>query len=252
MKTPYITAHSGCDGMERDSLESIEKGIELGADIVEIDIRKGPNGILYVSHDPVTAENVSSKSLVREAFRLIGRSSLSVNCDLKEQGALYDLLDLAKACGLDKSRLILTGCISPEQIVRDSKIREFARVYINIEEIWKMLYFAQRMNGYTEQFAELMNDPWHFLKTIEIPEAWLDEAIRFVKDYDLAGINLPYRCLTETFISKMREANMSFSVWTVNDSEMIEKCIRIESDNITTRRVEMTLAVRKRVCRQDA
>ena len=34
-----ITAHSGCEGTPENSLASIEKGIALGADCVEIDVR---------------------------------------------------------------------------------------------------------------------------------------------------------------------------------------------------------------------
>lgn len=251
MMKPYITAHSGCDGTERDSVESIDKAVLFGADIAEIDIRKGPDGNLYVSHDPVTAENMHSKSMVKEAFVRICYAGLSVNCDIKEQGALYDLLYLASAYGLDKNHLILTGCVSPEQVVRDPRMAEQARIYMNLEEIWKMLYFAQYRNGYTEQFAELMSDPWELLKKYDIPESWMDEAIRFVKAYHLAGVNLPYRCLCETFVEKLQKTNTPFSVWTVNDAELIERCIRIGSENITTREAEIALAVRGRVCKSE-
>ena len=251
MKKPYITAHSGCDGTERDSMKSIDKASALGADIVEIDIRKGPDGNLYVSHDPVTAENMQEKSAVKEAFVKIRYAGLSVNCDMKEQGALYDLLYLASAYGLDKNHLILSGCVSPEQIARDPHLAEQARIYINLEEVWKMLYFAQCQKGYTEQFAELMNDPWVFLKQFDVPEGWMDEAIRFVKAYHLAGVNLPHRCLCETFVEKLQKTNTPFSVWTVNDAELIERCIRIGSENITTREAELALAVRSRVCKSE-
>ena len=55
MRIPMITAHSGCEGTARDSLDSVECAIRLGADVVEMDIRKAsyfsqllfPRGICF-------------------------------------------------------------------------------------------------------------------------------------------------------------------------------------------------------------
>ena len=45
MKMPQITGHSGCEGTPRDSMASIERAAALGADAVEVDVRRGSNGI---------------------------------------------------------------------------------------------------------------------------------------------------------------------------------------------------------------
>ena len=44
MSAPIITAHSGCEATEIDSLDSIDKALEYGADAIEIDVRADPSG----------------------------------------------------------------------------------------------------------------------------------------------------------------------------------------------------------------
>ena len=51
MKHIMITAHSGCEGTPDNSMESIRKGIELGADCIEIDIRMDPHGEQRLTHN---------------------------------------------------------------------------------------------------------------------------------------------------------------------------------------------------------
>ena len=79
MKQILITAHSGCEGTQENSLTSIEKGIVLGADCVEIDIRSDAEGRLWLTHD--LPESVSGLVSLEEAFSLIQKSGISVNCD---------------------------------------------------------------------------------------------------------------------------------------------------------------------------
>ncbi len=251
MKRTMITGHSGCDGTPWDSLESLEKAAVLKADAAEIDVRRYPGGGLCMSHDPVTPENIREKVPVKEAFMRIRAYGYAVNCDVKEQGALYELLDLAASCGLDREHLILTGCVSPEQIVRDPSIREAAQVFINIEEVWKGLYYAECMQGYSDTFSLLMNAPWECLNGITIPDRWYEEAIRFAGEYHLAGLNLPYNRLTGPFLARLKETRTAFSLWTVNDPDMIGHCIRIGSDNITTRCVETAVDVREKILNAD-
>ncbi|MGH0052372.1 MAG: glycerophosphodiester phosphodiesterase family protein, partial [Sphaerochaetaceae bacterium] len=103
---PMITAHSGCDGTNRDSLDSVLRAIELGVDAVEVDVRKSPDGILRISHDKkLTAEQYASHATLEEVFRLLRPTSLSINCDVKEREHLYTLLNLAKQYGFGKERL---------------------------------------------------------------------------------------------------------------------------------------------------
>jgi glycerophosphoryl diester phosphodiesterase len=50
---PLITAHSGCMNTLDNTLESVETGLRLGADVVEEDIRVTKDGIPVLSHDDI-------------------------------------------------------------------------------------------------------------------------------------------------------------------------------------------------------
>lgn len=248
MRVPYITAHSGCENTPRDSMESIERAIQLGADVVEMDIRRAPDGVLRISHNPLTEEEYQEKPALESVFLRLRDTELSLNCDIKEAAALYDTLDMAASFGFGKERLILSGCTSPEQIARDPALVRRARLYVNVEEALKLLFFQRRQKGYTAEFQTLMSDPWLLLREGEVPDVWLEEVVQFAKAFRVQGINLPFRLLTDSFVKKMQSAEVPFSVWTVNDPEKIERCVREGAENITTLEVGKALEKRSRIC----
>ena len=95
MKPILITAHSGCEGTAENSLESILRGIALGADCVEIDVQVDEDGRLYLSHDPLPDPGKAVS--FPDALRPIAESGIAVNCDLKREVALYPALAALEA-----------------------------------------------------------------------------------------------------------------------------------------------------------
>ena len=249
MGIPYITAHSGCEHTPRDSMDAIERAVALGADIVEMDIRRAPDGVLRISHDPLGLEEYGEKVLLEDVFQRLKDTGLSLNCDMKEAGALYPTLDMAAACGFGKERLILSGCTSPEQIARDPSLVQRARIYVNVEELVKLLYFADKHPKYDLDFGKLMTQPWKSLWKIPWPDAWTDEVVQFAQTFQVQGINLPFQCLTDDFAEKMRASKVPFSVWTVNDPADMERCMQLEAENITTLEVSLALETRGKFCK---
>ena len=89
---PMITAHSGCEGTARDSMESVELALALGADAVEMDIRRAPDGLLYSSHDRQTGSEIAKKHPLEAVFRRIADTPMKVNSDIKEPFAIPGVL----------------------------------------------------------------------------------------------------------------------------------------------------------------
>lgn len=203
---PQITAHSGCEGTERDSLESIKIAIDLGVDAVEVDVRKGPDGTLRISHD--RKESAATYGVVpslEEVFELLRPTALSVNCDLKEREHLYDVLDLAWKYGFGRDRLILTGSVSPEQLSYDGDIRRRASLYMNIEELFKYLYLQAGGRSIAD-FPRLMVEPWAFTRQYMFDlQSHLPQIIDFVAVLGVNVINFPYRGLTEECCKALEE-----------------------------------------------
>lgn len=240
----HITAHSGCEGSQRDSLDTLELAIGLGADVVEMDVRQAPDGTLRISHDPLSAADYEAQPKLETVFKRLQDTSLGLNCDIKEAAALYGVLDLAGRYGFTKERLILSGCTSPEQLARDRQITERAAVYLNIEEVLKVLYISENKPGWSTAYGELMARPWKFLRGMALPETWPGMLADLVKQLDVSAINLPHWCLFDPMVKTCREAEIPLSIWTVNDAETLERCLLIEPKNITTLEVKLALEMR--------
>ena len=251
MAFPYITAHSGCEGTPQDQLDTVDIALELGAEIIEMDIRRAQDHVLRISHDALDPEGYAQKPTLEEVFAKIRDTDLKINCDIKEEATLWDIFVLAEKYGIGKDRLIFSGCTSPEQLARDPRICEQATVLLNLEELLKFFYMSEGLPGWDLDFIRLMQSPWSFIRTIPEPEGYLhwhlDKIVEFIKLLKVAGLNLPYWCMTDQLAEACRENGIFFSVWTVNDPDKIERCIRLGAGNITTRAVRAALDTRDRM-----
>lgn len=112
MKT-LITAHSGAENTVDNTLESIRVMAGCGADIIEVDVRK-VDGKLVMSHDE-PAPGVQCDSL-EDCFAVLREhADVRVNIDLKQNGIMGDVADLAQKCGVE-DRLLFTGAVGVEDI----------------------------------------------------------------------------------------------------------------------------------------
>ncbi len=91
MISTRIVAHRGASAeAPENTLAAFERAIEVGADIIEFDVRRGLDGKLVVSHDPVREPGLPS---LEDTLRLAqGRIELDV--ELKEAGCEREAIDL--------------------------------------------------------------------------------------------------------------------------------------------------------------
>lgn len=88
-----IVAHRGASAeAPENTLEAFQKAIELGADMIEFDVRRDPSGALRISHDPILDLGIDLATF-EETLRLTqGRIQLDV--ELKEPGCEREVVDL--------------------------------------------------------------------------------------------------------------------------------------------------------------
>lgn len=88
-----IVAHRGASAeAPENTLEAFRKAIELGADMIEFDVRRDPSGALRISHDPILDLGVDLPTF-EETLRLAqGRIQLDV--ELKEPGCEREAIEL--------------------------------------------------------------------------------------------------------------------------------------------------------------
>jgi glycerophosphoryl diester phosphodiesterase len=88
-----IAAHRGASAESpENTLAAFERAIEVGADIIEFDVRRDQTGALRISHDPIRRPGKNLPTL-EETLRLTqGRIQLDV--ELKEPGCEQDTIEL--------------------------------------------------------------------------------------------------------------------------------------------------------------
>lgn len=251
MMKPMITAHSGCEDTKDDSMESIDLALKYGADTIEIDVRIDKNGILRISHNEASTEEFQQKLTLDDVFAKILNTGLSVNCDIKEQSALYPTLATAEKNGLSPERLILSGCTSPDILARDPALTQRGQFFLNIEEVLKFIYLRRESDFDIQRFPLLMRDPWKILKEngLEIHEEWIGDTVQCYTMLHAAAANLPKTLLNSDLITALKEASVPLSIWTVNEPELVECCLDTEVCNITTRKVRQAIQIRKKYSR---
>jgi glycerophosphoryl diester phosphodiesterase len=88
-----VVAHRGASlEAPENTIAAFTKAIEIGADMIEFDVRRHPAGTLVVSHDPVRAPAQNLPTLEETLLATKGRIQLDV--ELKETGCAAAALEL--------------------------------------------------------------------------------------------------------------------------------------------------------------
>ena len=200
MKITY-TAHTGCMGTKMNSLESIEKGYENGASIVEFDLNFNKNGEPVLSHDEPKGNEVT----LDEAFRKVATyKDIRVNVDAKKDIHLEKVKPLAEKYGIE-NRIFFTG-------IHDGFVEKASQTgveyYLNVK--------VDKKRKQTEEYILSL--------------------VKKVKDAGAIGINFQYRNATKKLVDTFHENGLLISIWTVDRKMKMKKIIAMSPDNITTRR----------------
>ncbi|UWX54628.1 glycerophosphodiester phosphodiesterase family protein [Maribacter litopenaei] len=222
MKQPLVIGHRGAMGHETENtLASIQKAIDLGVDMIEIDVFKIKSGEIVVFHDetvdrltngPGRIENynyIDLKKLVvdgghkipmlQDVLKLID-NKVALNIELKGD-------DTADRVNYIINYYIEKNGWSPENFI----ISSFK---------WDELTEMRRLNP-NVQIAVL---------TEENPV----DAISAAKELNAVAINPYYKRLDLENVNEIREAGLKIYVWIVNEDFDIDAMKRLGVDGIIT------------------
>lgn len=92
-----IVAHRGASAeAPENTIEAFERAIELGADMIEFDVRRARDGRLVISHDPIPEFAHHHLPTLEDALRVM-RGRIQLDVELKEPGCERDAMDLLLA-----------------------------------------------------------------------------------------------------------------------------------------------------------
>jgi len=231
-----IIAHRGASGLTEfdNSLESFQKAVELGADMIEFDVRKTRDGVLVAFHDPeIEGEKISDLSYeeLLEITEGIGfkvptvgeivnlsKDKIGLDIELKEEGYEEKVVELVRD-NLDYDRYVMKSfydrCV--EEVKRhDPEVK--AGLLLGLE------------------------DPNSKIKT-RLSELFPKRRLNRCKA-DFVSPN--YRLLRFFYLKRMWRLGFEVFVWTVNDAGLMERLIGKGVDAMITDRPDLALRVREK------
>lgn len=205
-----VTAHTGCEKTEDNSLESISAAIKAGADITEFDLRFDGDGKAILSHD----EGAENPVTLDEAFSLVATDDkLMVNVDVKTADNMKEVYILSEKYGIT-DRIFYTG-------IEEEKV--------------------ETVKKETPEIPYYLNFAPDILKKSD--DEYISSLIELVKEKGAVGLNVNYRRCSKKLVEKFRSEGLKVSVWTANDALSMALCLNMTPDNITTRYPSLLIKV---------
>ena len=201
-----VTAHTGCMKTPANTVASIRKGIECGADCVEFDLRFSETGEAILSHDR-PKKGAKPERLANAFAELRKNPGIKCNVDLKTIDNLPEVKRIAEKTGV-LDRIFYTGNCDEKEIKRLTPGVPF---YLNV-----------KTDGKTN----------------------LDAVVRRVKESGALGLNIYFKGASAELVRKCHEAGLEVSVWTVERKSDIENLLKMGVDNITSRNIVLTRKLR--------
>lgn len=238
-KYPKILAHRGASGLVKyeNTFEAFDKAIQVGADGIELDIRKTKDNILIINHDPTINNILIKDATYNELFEITktigyllpkfeevliryGNKTL-LDIEVKEEGYEDEIVNLTKKY-LDYDKYFIKS-FKKDVII---KIKEAD------ENITTSLLIGERHSdfGFFGRLHEL------FPKKI----------INNTKCDMLS----PNRLLLVLFyLKRVSKLNIPINVWTVNTEKELRKLMSSKyfPDYIITNYPDLALKIRKEI-----
>lgn len=202
-----VTYHAGFMGTEPNTTESLEKAIEMGAKIVEMDVTFRKDGTPVIIHADEAKDNEGVP--FDDAMRAVAKSEgIMVNLDIKSVKNLPAVDETVKKYGM-MDRVFYTGVW--EKWVETVKTTSEIPYYLN----------------YNVKKSDVKN-PADVI-------ALADKIISL----GACGLNSNFAFANRRLVEVMHKKGIPVSLWTCNTKRTMKKALKTYPDNITSKEPKM-------------
>tara|TARA_R110002074_G_scaffold208401_3_gene377019 strand:+ start:3419 stop:4108 length:690 start_codon:yes stop_codon:yes gene_type:complete len=222
MKKPLVIGHRGAMGHETENtLPSIQKAMDLGVDMIEIDVFKLKSGEIVVFHDD-TVDRLTNGPGSIEEYNIIELKKLIVNGghQIPMLQDVLKLIDNKVALNIE-----LKGAGTAD------RVNFIMNYYIN-KKNWSPENFIISSFNWDElkEMRKLNTDVAIAVLTEEDPI----DAIPMAKELQAVAINPYFKKLDSEVANQIHDAGFKIYTWTVNEPEDIDAMKKLAVDGIIT------------------
>ncbi|MBP3326623.1 MAG: glycerophosphodiester phosphodiesterase [Coprococcus sp.] len=233
-----VIAHRGASALAKheNTLEAFDIAIQIGADMVEFDIRTTKDNIMVVFHD----DNINGKRLKELTYQQLNKIAGTMNYHVptleqvldKCRGKIHLDIELKEA-GYEE-RVI--EAVKSRYSYHEYSMKSFNRKVVeNIKKIDKNIKTGLLVGKEEASIAERVREYFAEGSTLKL-------GCDFVSPY--------YKMMTWGFLFRMKKRNLEVYPWTVNKEKSIRRLLRKNIDGIITDRPDIAIQLLKKMKRQ--
>ena len=203
--------HRGAKGhVAENTLESIQKALDLGVDGIEIDVHLCASGELVVFHD-FTLDRITNGTGEVKKLSLLELKKLKIKSQFLIP-TLEEVLDLInKKCFLNIELKGRNTALKTSEVIQD---------YIQNKD-WNYEDFL--VSSFQIRELEAIFNLDKKIPLGVLTKANMDEAIEFAQTINALAIHPNYALLTPENIKRAQDKNYKVYTWTVNDEKTIQR-----------------------------
>ncbi|TFF91379.1 hypothetical protein EU545_04285 [Candidatus Thorarchaeota archaeon] len=210
-----------------NTLLSFQTAIEMGADMVELDVRETADGELVCIHD-------------RDLTRLCECDGLISEMDFDEIAAF----DLGSGQHVPLLRDVLSHVRGKAGVNVEIKVPGIESRLAHIIDDLKMsseVVVSSFIHETLLRFREMDRRT----RTGMLFKEPMDDVLSYVRDMDVASLHPLFFIIDEDFVEKAHNADLLVYPWTVNDKDMMLELLGIGVDGIITDYPDIAVEVRR-------
>jgi glycerophosphoryl diester phosphodiesterase len=253
-----IIAHRGASGhAPENTLSAFRKGLDMGADMIEMDIHLSSDGELIVIHDATLNRTTNGVGRV-EDFTLAELKKLDAGSwygpafSSEKLPTLSEVLSLidGQATALIELKSRKNGDLYSQLVEKTTEV-----VRAHNAERWSIIQSFDR--PYLVQGLKVNNDiPYHQLIYTELtPRGMTKEGKADWANLDpthkIRAINPYYKAATKEKVEMLHESGYKIFTYTVNQEEDMYKLIEMEVDGIITNYPDKLNAIRQKILSEE-
>lgn len=233
MTVPVVHAHRGSPdpalGVRENTLDAFFRARLLGAEGVELDVRRTADGVLVVHHDPEIAG--------------VGPVHRLASDQLPEWVALLSVA--LEACqGLEVNIELKNLPGEPGFDPNEQMAREVAELLAATTEPNRVV-----VSSFWPGSLDAVRDVQPALATGLLVAGWFDPAacVPMALEHRCTALHPHSSLVDEALVEQAHKAGLSVSTWTVNDRSRVGEAAALGVDTVITDDVTMALAVLRRL-----